>query len=418
MNRRWILEKNDSFATKLLLFFLWPFAAWLYSLKEPRSKSSYIVFFLFSLLLCWHMAPVGMNTNYDDFLGILERFEQVNLTTAEFFDEVKAFISFSSDAPKELYQDFLTWFTKLFTDNYHFFFLYAAIPIALLQLKTLFRITSDGQFYPCFFGIVAMMMMILPRDIITVQNPRFSTGLWLFVYCSFSLFSESKKSIKYLLPLILLPAIHSGMWPALFLVASFLVIPKNRTILEVMALASIPFVFIDPDILGAININILPANIVDWAVRYSSDEAYASFVLNEGRSGYWWVDSFFTIGLKITYVILTIQVITNKRSVALSEESSNFYPFFLFSFFFINMVQFIPVLGSRYYWMLQLFVFYEWYKVFHFSRKTPYWLLLFFYSWRIVRRYGYFWGGALSVNMPPDVFFTPLPYLVGKGLFW
>ena len=403
---------------KFLFYLIWPFGAWIYSVLHAKEKSSYVIFFLFSILLCWHMAPVNMNTYYDDFLGILERFQQTNLTTSDFLLEVKRFITFSSDAPKELYEHFLTWLIKLFTDNYHFFFLLASIPVALFQLRSLRLIASDDDFYSCFYGVVALMMMILPRDIITVQNPRFTTGYWLFITCSLYFFSTSKKNIKYLMPLILLPAIHSAMWVALIMTALFLVLPVNKRVLEIMAIISIPFIFIDPNISEYFDFNILPENLVAWTRWYVSDESYSKFILHEGRSGFWWVSATFTVGLKLVYVILALQVILNKKKVECNEESRFFYTFFLFSFFFINMIQFVPVLGQRYFYILQVFIFYEWYKTFHFSRKNPYLWLLFFYSWRMLQRYGYFLGGALSVNMPPDIFFTPLPYLIGKGFLW
>ena len=115
---------------------------------------------------------------------------------------------------------------------------------------------------------------------------------------------------------------------------------------------------------------------------------------------------------------MSIQVIRQNRLVDKNNESRNFYPFFLFMFFFINMIQFLPVLGQRYYGIWRVFVFFIWFKTFHFSQKKMYWLLLFFYSWYMIRRYGYVMGGALAYNMPPDIYFTPLPYLIGKGLWW
>ena len=179
----WPKESGQSFVAKLIIYFFYPFLAWVYSLKEPNKKSSYLIFFLFSILLCWHMAPAGISTGYDDFLGILSRFEDTQISTGKFLNQVSTFLSGSDDAPKELYDNFLIWIVKSFTNNYHFFFLLAGIPIALMQLKSLRLITSDEHFVCNFYGFLAVLMMILPRDIITAQNPRFSTGFWLFVCC-------------------------------------------------------------------------------------------------------------------------------------------------------------------------------------------------------------------------------------------
>lgn len=413
----WIKEDRSSKLGKYLLYLLWPFGAWLYSLREPRSKSSHVIFYLFSLLLLWHMAPVGLSDGYHDFLGILEIFETSTFTWSEIKEEIIKFFSFADDAPKEIYEHLLIWFVKLFTDNYHFYFLVAAIPVAFFQVRSLRRITSDSQFTPGFLGVIALIMMIIPRDMIAVQNPRFTTGFWLAVYCSLYCFSENKKRIRYLLPLLLLPALHGGMWPCLVMLLVYLIIPKNTSVLKIFAIITIPFVFIDPEIVSYFDLSILPDSF-QWIERYFSEESYARFILHEGRSGFWWVTAFFNYGLRITFLYMAIVLMRNEKSVCDNQESRNFYPFFLFSFAFINLMQFFPEAGNRYYGMWKIFVFYAWYKTFHFSRPGVYWALLFFSSWYILNRYGYIMGGALSVNMPPDIFITPLPYLIGKGLWW
>ena len=104
-------ENRDSIAFKLLFYLIWPFGAWLYCLKQPQYKSSYILFFLFSLLLCWHMAP-RTNVGYDDFIGIKERFEVSSITTSDLIYEIQAYFSMADDGPKELYEDIVIWFVK------------------------------------------------------------------------------------------------------------------------------------------------------------------------------------------------------------------------------------------------------------------------------------------------------------------
>lgn len=412
-----VSESKQNVGLKIMFFILWPFGAWLYCLRNPRSRVSYAIFFMFSLLLLWHMAPTNFGDGYHDFLGIKERFDQAHFTTLDIKEECIKFFTFADDAPKEVYEDVLTWFVKQFTDNYHFFFLLAAIPVAFFQLRSLRRVTSDSMFIPGFFGLIAMIMMILPRDMVATQNPRFTTGFWLAVFCSLYCFSEKKIKLKYILPLLLLPAIHGGLWPCLIMTLVFLIIPKNIKVLKLIAIITIPFVFIDPQIVSYFDFSILPDSF-SWIERGFSEENYAIRILHEGRAGFWWVDAFFTWGLKITLLCMAIMLFRNEKAVHKNTESHNFYSFFLFSFAYINLMQFFPEAGNRYYGMWKIFVFYTWYKTFHFSKPVVYYLLLFFCSWYMLNRYGYVLGGALSVNTPLDIFITPLPYLVGKGLWW
>ena len=136
---------NSNLGQKMILYIIFPFGVWVHSVFHAKSKSSYVIFFLFSLLLCWHMAPTNTE-KYDDFIGILERFETTNVSTDQLTHDVEAYFSHSDIAPRDIYESILIWFVKLFTDNYHFFFLLASIPITLCQLGTMKFLTEDDRF--------------------------------------------------------------------------------------------------------------------------------------------------------------------------------------------------------------------------------------------------------------------------------
>lgn len=84
----------------LIMFFIWPFGAWLYALYNANKKSSYVIFFLFSLLLCWHMSPTGYTDFYDDFIGILERFQERVFTNLDISHQIHQYFSMDDNAPK------------------------------------------------------------------------------------------------------------------------------------------------------------------------------------------------------------------------------------------------------------------------------------------------------------------------------
>lgn len=412
-------ETNESVASKLIFYFIWPFGAWLYSLKRPQYKSSYVIFFMFSLLLCWHMSP-RENSGYDDFIGIKERFESASVTTSSLLYEINAYFSMADDSPKELYEDILTWFVKSFTDNYHFFFLLASIPIAFCQLKSMKRITGDINFKPTLWGIFIMIMFIFPRDIITTQNPRFATGFWICVVSALYYYGSETRNWKYLLISLIAPLCHAGLMPFVLLFFLSILVPKNLKILKYVALFSIPFSFFDAGLFASISFDFLPDTINRWVSRYMSEEAYARFILKEGKAGFWWVDAGFQLLMKITYVWMTLQIIKNWNRVERNLESYNIISFYLLLFVFVNLTQFVPEFSTRYYNFLRVFCVYVWFKTFGLDKKqmSSIRLLMVASSWFFFNRYGYVIGGALSVNTPIDIFFTPLPYLMGKGLIW
>lgn len=421
-NSRWQCypkENKKSAASKILLYLIWPFGTWLYSLRHPQYKSSYVIFFLFSLLLCWHMSPIS-NSSYDDFLGIKDRFESASITTSSLLYELHAFFTMADDSPKEIYEDILTWFVKSFTNNYHFFFLLAAIPIALCQLKSMKRITGDTNFKPTIWGICIVIMLIFPRDIITTQNPRFATGFWICVVSALYFYGSRCKNWWYLLLALMAPLCHAGLMPFVFLLFVSVFVPKDLKLLKYVALASIPFSFFDAGIFANISFDFLPGTLNRWVAIYLSDEAYAQFILKEGKAGFWWVDAGFQMLLKFAYIWMTLQIIRHWDKVESNSESSSIISFYLLLFTFVNFTQFVPEFSTRYYNFLRVFCVYVWFKTFGLNTKylSSIKFLMLASSWFFFNRYGYVIGGALSVNTPIDIFFMPLPYLIGKGLLW
>lgn len=411
-------QKDRNTIVKFILYVIWPFGAWLACLKSANTKTSYIIFFLFSLLLCWHMAPNSISL-YDDFLGILERYNNTNISTDQLLTQIRDYFLMNDNAPKELYEIVMIWFVKLFTNNYHFYFLVCAIPVTYFQLKTLQFITLDKKYIATYWYAMAMMfLLIFPRDIITVQNPRFATGLWLGIYFCIKRWSSGSSNILTILPVVLCPLIHSGLWPFTIVVILFEFISNvNVRILEIAALISIPLSFINTDIFVGFDFShYVPSNFVGWVDLYNSEDAYAD-LHGDTRAGYWWVSWIFQMIKQITYAAMVIYLIKHNKSNT-NFESKRFYPFFLYILFIINIVQSIPEIGTRYYWFLQIFTAFMWFKAVYPNKSIYVKTLLIGLSMPFFYRYGYVMGGALAVNTPIDIFCTPLPYLMGKGLFW
>lgn len=415
----WRYSKKDRNAVaKFILYIIWPFCAWLVCLKSANTKVSYIIFFLFSLLICWHMSPNG-TLFYDDFVGILDRYNTTNISTMQLSSQIRDFFLMNENAPKELYENIIIWFVKLFTDNYHFYFLICSIPVAYFQLKTLQFITLDKKYVATFwYAITMMFLLIFPRDIITVQNPRFTTGLWLGVYFCIRRWSSDSSNQFTILPVLLCPLIHSGLWPFTVSVIFFEFISNfNIRFLEIVALITIPLGFINTDIFVGFDFSqYLPSNLASWIELYNNEDAYAS-LHGEDRAGYWWVSWIFQMIKQMTYAAMVIYLIKNNKNNQ-NLESRKFYPFFLYILSIINFIQSFPEIGSRYYWFLQIFIAFMWFKAVYPKKSIYVKFLLLALSFPFIYRYGYVLGGALAVNTPIDIFFCPLPYLLLKGLLW
>lgn len=413
---------HQPFTYLLFFFIVWPFGAWLYSLRYVNERKSYVIFFLFSLLICWHMAPVGLSDIYNDFTGIYQRFQSVKITTDEMLRQVHAYFTFSREAPKEIYEIIVTWLVKQFTNNYHFYFLVCSIPVAYFQLKSLRLITDDSKFeVGTWMGLIVLLLFIFPRDIFTVQNPRFTTGFWLCFTCTLYYLCSKKKNTFTLVPILLAPLIHSAFWLYVILVTIYLLIPTNEKILKWCVICTLPLMFFPTDIFRQIDLSqFLPPSLYRWSTYHNTDEAYANLA-GAGRAGFWWVGTSFAIAKKIMYGVMLIYIIKHfkqKKDNEIGATTKRTYLFLLFFFFISNILHSMPVLGERYFCFTQIFTIFLWYKAVYPKYSKILLIMLGASSWSLLSRYGYILGGTLSTTTHPDLFYAPLPYLMGKGLFW
>ena len=415
-------EKNDNqMCQKIILYMLWPFGTWLSCLRTPNTKSSYLIFFLFSLLICWHMSPAEMSSIKDDFTGIVERFISTDISWQQLCKEYDLYFSLSDDSMKDLFELTLTYIVKEYFDgNYHFFFLLSSIPVAYCQLRCLRYFTNDDKFasrtWDAFFLI---FMFIFVRDIFTCQNPRFSIGFWVCVTSTLTFFLLPHKKIICALLITTSPFFHSGLL-VYVLIFWILIFVRNKTLANYASLLSIPFIFFDADIFSDLNINIgiVPSSIQNWVELYMSDDFYAKYVGGEGKSGFWWISASFRYFNKIAIILLTFDIIKSNEQNNDNLSLEFFKQYYLLFFALVNMIQFVPVLGGRYYWILEAFCIVLWFKLVYPEKRTHLYLLVISCIWPIVQRYGYVFGGALAVHTPIDLFYSPLPYLIGKGLLW
>lgn len=409
-------ESNFAFINnliiKLIIFVLWPFGAFLLSLKNMASRSSYVIYFLFGILFCWNFNPRDA-VYTDDLAYIMQRFINNNISTNDFFHEVKLYFTFSPDSAKELYEIFLNWFTRLFSDNPHLFFAIAAIPFLFFMLKSMKNITDDIKFKQSIGCFVILLLFVLPRDIITVQNPRFATGLWLVVYATIMFFKNNTKTWKYAVLILLSPLFHSAFWAYVIIFIFILLVINYYGFAKVLFYVSIPFAFISTTLFSTLiyDFGSYFPFLEEWTKGYMSESSYNKFILNQGASGYYWVSNIFDVLKKITYLCIPLYIIKTKNSLIDYQNYRLFFNYYIIFFAIVNFLQSVPVLGERFYMIVRIISILLWFKIVYTSNKNIFqYLILFACSWDIFLRY--FYHGALYRCVPYDIFYQNLIYLV------
>lgn len=406
------LEPNDAkeLVIKLVLFVLCPFAAFLGSLLRPTSKSSFVIYFLFGILFCWHMDPAGL-TEYDDYIGIRDEFLAYKYSMADFLEKFVGYITLQGKE-RDLYSVFLNAFTRIFSSNFHLYFAIASIPYLIFSLASVRKLTESEEFPRCgIYALLIILLFVIPRDIVTVQNPRYTTAVWISMWGFLNYFDRSKSNWKwYAIPIILSVVLHTGLLLMVLVFLMAIIVPLPVKKIELIFFVSIPFSFFSYELFASINYSFLPSFLSHWIQSYLSDEMYAKLILNKGRSGFFWVTQLFSYISYVAYFLIPIMMMKYKEQILENSEIGKLYPFYILLFSITNFIRMLPTIGVRYFLTIQIMSVYMFFKVFYPMKKNYFWVLLFAWSFPIFLRW--FYSGAGLHLVPKNIYFDNLFSLV------
>lgn len=406
------LEPNDAkeLVIKLVLFVICPFAAFLGSLLRPTSKSSFVIYFLFGILFCWHMDPAGL-TEYDDYMGIRDEFLAYKYSMADFLEKFVGYITLQGKE-RDLYSVFLNAFTRIFSSNFHLYFAIASIPYLIFALASVRKLTESEEFPRCgIYALLIILLFVIPRDIVTVQNPRYTTAVWISMWGFLNYFDRSKSNWKwYAIPIILSVVLHTGLLPMVLVFLMAIIVPLPVKKIELIFFVSIPFSFFSYELFASINYSFLPSFLSHWIQSYLSDEMYAKLILNKGRSGFFWVTQLFSYISYVAYFLIPIMMMKYKEQILQNSEIGKLYPFYILLFSVTNFIRMLPTIGVRYFLTIQIMSVYMFFKVFYPMKKNYFWVLLFAWSFPIFLRW--FYSGAGLHLVPKNIYFDNLFSLV------
>lgn len=410
------LEPNDAkeLVIKLVLFVICPFAAFLGSLLRPTSKSSFVIYFLFGILFCWHMDPAGL-TEYDDYMGIRDEFLAYKYSMADFLEKFVGYITLQGKE-RDLYSVFLNAFTRIFSSNFHLYFAIASIPYLIFSLASVRKLTESEEFPRCgIYALLIILLFVIPRDIVTVQNPRYTTAVWISMWGFLNYFDRSKSNWKwYTIPIILSVVLHTGLLPMVLVFLMAIIVPLPVKKIELIFFVSIPFSFFSYELFANINYSFLPSFLSHWIQSYLSDDMYAKLILNKGRSGFFWVTQLFSYISYVAYFLIPIMMMKYKEQILENSEIGKLYPFYILLFSITNFIRMLPTIGVRYFLTIQIMSVYMFFKVFYPMKKNYFWVLLFAWSFPIFLRW--FYSGAGLHLVPKNIYFDNLFSLINDYL--
>jgi len=340
----WPKENNTDKALKIILFLISPFIAFLYSLRTIKTKSSYVVFFLFCVFfgLSFSVSAGKDEHNKSDGASYREKFERYKyVSDSEFYKRFNEYFTFEEGA-KDYYFDTVAFYVSRVTDNYHIMFMVFAIVFAYFGLKSLRFLTSEPKFDASLSCLILVYLFMI-NQIFNINGVRFWTAAWIGVYCIFQIFRNGNK--KYFLLALCTPFFHGAFW-VYILVITFAYFSKwTQKVWVVLFFISFFVSNISVDFVREI-IGYLPPFLAGMAQSYT-DAEYIQERSAKG-SGFYWVAEIFRFSVKVYMNYLVWLFIKNSSRITANPKTKSLFAFLLIWMTFANFTMPIPSLGGRF----------------------------------------------------------------------
>lgn len=339
----WLPETRIDIQIKTILFLLSPFLGFLYALKRIKTKSSFVVFFLFAL--CFGMAFTpdkrGAEAYIDGQTYVEEMPRFASISNEHFYKEFKEFLALD-EGKKDYYYDFMAFYISKFTSNYHVMFFLFAIVFAFFSLKTYKYLVTEKEFDNSYICILLSYLFMF-NSIFNINGVRFWTGYWVALFALLKIFKDG--NYKYLVLFIVTPFFHGSYWLLIGLVSVIFFTRKFHNIWIVLYFLSFFFGQLSLQIANE-TVDYLPTFLRNPVLSYTSVEALAK--RDQVGTGFWIIGKISDYVVSIFFFVVMIIFIKNKKIILHDERVKNIFMLLLPLMTFANFTMPIPSVGSRF----------------------------------------------------------------------
>lgn len=340
----WLREDKQDVGVKMVLFLISPFFSFLYSLRRIRTKSSFVIFFLFSVFfgLSFTVGKIRYPGSGD---GVSYRISFENYTSISYSAFYKGFLRYFSFTRGDIdyYFDTVAFFVSRGTDNYHVMFMVFAIIFSFFQLKTFKFFATEKKFNNSIICLILAFLFTF-NQIFNINGVRFWTAAWVGTYAIFQIFGNGNK--RYFILAFITPFIHAAFWVYLGILVLGYFTKKYDKIWVILFFIS----FFISNLAIEVIVNAkdyLPPVLKSFAASYTREEAISK--VKQQGTGLWLVGRIFDILLRVYINYLVYLFIRNSASIKeLNYKSKNLYLFLLVWMTFVNFAMPVPSLGVRF----------------------------------------------------------------------
>ena len=386
----WPIESKKERSSKLILFLISPFVAFLYSLKSMNTKSTFAVFFGFAVCFGMAFSIESFESLSTTSSGVdagryrLEFERSANMSTAEFVRDMKAYFDFD-EGDKDFYYIAMVYLVSRFTHNYHWLFMAFAFVFAFFQLKSL-KILVDEEHWNNSLLCVLLAVFFTWNQIFNINAMRFYTAAWVAVYAMLQIFLNGRK--RYFLLLFITPFFHSSFVLLAAIVVLAFLLKRFERVWMVLFVVSFFSSTVFANLLLR-SVDYLPDFLANTVSNYADLDRLFEETTFSG-SGFWWVPMLFDRAYKIYTNLLVVILIFNRKTIR-ETKCKNLYLLAIIFMTYINFAMPIPALGRRSIVMAYPIIAYLWLSCFELKRFNGLvYAFPFVWAWQIMTYFSFY----------------------------
>jgi hypothetical protein len=344
----------------ILLFIIWPFVGFIYSLFFLKSKTSYLVFVLFFVLIGYSFT--FQNTHADSY-GYATNFIEIckyhtNISTV--------FKQYINGDVTDIYTFIVTTLVSLVSSSPKVLFAFYGLFFGLFTYLSLRLLVKDRKGNLNIYFFLILLFFAFQNPYSNLNGVRFWTAIYVFFYSLVQILSSNK---KWVLGIILTCFIHFSLIFPLTVVLIYFIFNEQKKIYWYLFLISVfSFLFIRFS-LDISNLNFFGGVFQDKLNSYASKEALNTYKeVTDSTSLLFKV----YYQSRIIYAIILLWFINkNFDKIKKTPYISKLYSMTLLLFTFSNFVFYMPSL-VRFTTLSFMFLLYLLYKIYN-NNKSRIW---------------------------------------------
>ena len=341
--KKWQLEDLRDKRAKILLWLFMPLLSLVASIKSIGTKSSFVIIFLVSLQigLCLTMGT-ERTEGTGDAVTYRADFEYAsrNMSEAEFERDAYDYFVTNNTYDKDFYDNTLIYLVSRFTDNYHIFFLFAALLPAFFMLKYFKYYVLDENFKFTLLSIIPIIWFLLGQNN-AAAGVRYYTASWVSLYAMYKIFLEKK--YRYILLSIIASLIHVSLFSMFIVTVIGIFTRKYEYFWRIAFFVSIIYGSFSLIFLSDIG-TYLPDFLQQMVQVYTSEEEVNKEVTG---SGFYMIGNVFSvIGPYILMGIITLFMF-KKDSIKENKNTKDLYLLLILVATYVNFFLAVPSMGTR-----------------------------------------------------------------------